>query len=153
MTWSCGTLAKAFCYANSLLPPEQKLKLKVMICTHPDHFIDSMANHTLPCVKLSDGQYYAIEPNSHFWSDPDTPAPFIVGKVQVGKPIMHKSIPYEVRKIYSYEEYESKCSEFGKFLKIGSKRDIKTKFILNTIEHLLTYHRQLHLYLSFQRWQ
>ena len=47
--WSCGTEAKTFCYLNSILPKDEQLEVKIMISTHPNHLIDSMANHTLPC--------------------------------------------------------------------------------------------------------
>ena len=59
---SCGQAAKAFCYVNSQLPKTEQLDLKVLFSTDIEHLIDAKEGHTLPCVKLSDGKWHAIEP-------------------------------------------------------------------------------------------
>lgn len=145
--WSCGTVAKTFCYLNSILPKNEQLDVQIMISTHPDHLIDSTANHTLPCVKMSDGKWYAIEPQKNIIENrprhplfPDMP--FIMDELKVGKKIHHikenlADIPYEIRAIMSYPEYKEKCSDFGTFLKFGSKHDKRTKMMLQTIESVL----------------
>ncbi len=147
--WSCGTEAKTFCYLNSTLPKNEQLDVKIMISTHPDHLIDSISNHTLPCVKMGDGKWYALEPTSvaenriHHPKYPDMP--FIMDEIKVGNQIHHikkgmverGNPPYEITAIMSWQEYEEKCSDFGTFLKYGSKRDKKTKAIVATIETVL----------------
>ena len=145
--WSCGTVAKTFCYLNSILPKDEQLDVKIMISTHPDHLIDSMANHTLPCVKMGDGKWHAIEPQRNIIAGrprhpmcPDLP--FIMDEIKVGNKIHHildalTDTPYEIMAIMSWPEYEKKCSDFGTFLKYGSKRDKKTKTIVATIETVL----------------
>lgn len=145
--WSCGTEAKTFCYLNSTLPKNEQLEVKIMISTHPDHLIDSMANHTLPCVKMGDGKWYAIEPQrnivEHRSRHPLYPdIPFIMDEIKVGNKIHHikermAGIPYEITAVMSWPEYEKKCSDFGTFLKYGSKRDRKTKTIVAAIETVL----------------
>ena len=147
--WSCGTEAKTFCYLNSILPKNEQLEVKIMISTHPNHLIDSMANHTLPCVKMGDGKWYALEPTSVAENRIRHPMypdiPFIMDELKVGNKIHHikkgmvekENPPYEITAIMSWQEYEEKCSDFGTFLKYGSKRDKKTKTIVATIETVL----------------
>ncbi|MCQ2581613.1 MAG: hypothetical protein MJ170_01370 [Alphaproteobacteria bacterium] len=148
--WSCGTVAKTFCYLNSQLPKSEQLDLEIMISTHPDHFIDSMSNHTLPCVKMGDGKYYAIEPQKSIIPDrprhPQFPdIPFIMDEIKVGNKIHHilKSIiekgnrPYQIAAIMSWPEYEKNMSDFGNFLRTASIRDKQTKEIIAAIEIIL----------------
>ena len=147
--WSCGTEAKTFCYLNSTLPENEQLDVQIMISTHPDHLIDSMANHTLPCVKMGDGKWYALEPTKvaeNRVRHPKYPdMPFIMDEIKIGKQIHHikkgmverNEKPYEITAIMPWAEYEAKCSDFGTFLKYGSKRDKKTKNIVATIETVL----------------
>lgn len=147
--WSCGTEAKTFCYLNSILPKDEQLEVKIMISTHPNHLIDSMANHTLPCVKMGDGKWYALEPTSVAENRIRHPIypdiPFLMDELKVGNKIHHikkgmverGNPPYEITAIMSWQEYEEKCSDFGTFLKYGSKRDKKTKTIIATIETVL----------------
>ena len=147
--WSCGTEAKTFCYLNSILPKNEQLEVKIMISTHPNHLIDSMANHTLPCVKMGDGKWYALEPTSVAENRIRHPMypdiPFIMDEIKIGNQIHHikkgmverNEKPYEITAIMSWEEYKKKCSDFGTFLKYGSKRDKKTKAMVATIETIL----------------
>jgi len=145
--WSCGTLAKSFCYVNSQLPKSERLDVEIMISTHPDHFIDSMANHTLPCVKMGDGKYYAVEPGGKLVENrPRHPKfvdiPFILSDIAVGKTIYHIKqdtwgIPYKITAIMSWHDYEKNMSDFGNFLRTASIRDKKTKTIIATIETIL----------------
>ena len=145
--WSCGTLAKAFCYLNSQLPESERLTVKILISTHPDHLIDSDGNHTLPCVKMGNGKYYAIEPGGKLVSNrprhPQFPdIPFILSDIAVGKNIYHIKqrmwgIPYKITAIMSWSDYEKNMSDFGKFLRTASVRDKKTKEIIATIETIL----------------
>jgi len=145
--WSCGTLAKAFCYLNSQLPKSERLDVKIMISTHHDHFIDSMANHTLPCVKMGDGKYYAIEPGGKLIENrprhPKFPdIPFILSDIAVGKTIYHikertAGIPYKIAAVMSYHDYEKNMSDFGNFLRTASIRDKRTKTIVAAIETIL----------------
>jgi hypothetical protein len=145
--WSCGTVAKAFCYLNSQLPKSERLDVQIMISTHPDHLIDSRSNHTLPCVKMGDGKWYAIEPQKDAVDDrprhpmyPDLP--LILDDIRVGNIIHHikprmLGIPYEITAVMSWQEYEEKCSDFGTFLKYGSKLDKKTRTVIAAIETVL----------------
>ena len=147
--WTCGTEAKTFCYLNSTLPKDEQLEVKIMISAHPDHLIDSMANHTLPCVKMGDGKWYALEPTKVAENRIRHPIypdmPFIMDELKVGNQIHHikkgmverGNPPYEITAIMSWPEYEEKCSDFGTFLKYGSKRDKKTKTIVGAIETVL----------------
>ncbi len=145
--WSCGTVAKTFCYLNSIQPKDEQLELKILISTHPDHLIDSMVNHTLPCVKMGDGKWHAIEPQRNIVENrprhpmyPDMP--FIMDEIKVGNKIHHimkhmVDVPFEIMAVMSWPEYEEKCSDLGNFLKIGSKRDKRTQMLLAAIETVL----------------
>ncbi|MBR1954094.1 MAG: hypothetical protein IKA25_03415 [Alphaproteobacteria bacterium] len=145
--WSCGTVAKTFCYLNSILPENEQLDLKIMISTHPDHLIDSMVNHTLPCVKMGDGKWYAIEPQRDIIDNrprhPNYPdVPFIMDEIKVGNKVHHIlenliDTPYEIMAVMSWPEYTNKCSDFGTFLKYGARHDKKTKMLVATIEKVL----------------
>ena len=151
MQWSCGTVAKLFCYLNEGLPPDEQLDTKIMISTHPDHLIDSMSNHTLPCVKMGDGKdarYYAIEPSRNVIENrprhPKYPEiPFILDDIKVGGDIHHIKPhccdkPYKIAAIMSYSEYEQNMSDFGQFLRTASVRDETTQKIVEDIEKILT---------------
>ena len=82
---SCGTAAEAFKYENSLLNNDEKLAdIKFINSTRWDKFHDGMSGHTLPCIKLADGKYYAIDPQI-----PDNEPKFILSKLEVGNNIYH----------------------------------------------------------------
>ena len=131
------------------MPQDEQLEVKIMISTHPDHLIDSMANHTLPCVKMGDGKWYALEPTKVADNTPHHPMypdiPIIMDELKIGNKIQHikrgmverKAPPYIITAIMSWPEYEEKCSDFGTFLKYGSRRDKKTKMIVAAIEKTL----------------
>ena len=140
-TMSCGHRAKLFCYINS--KQKSPLDVKIMISTTADHFIDSWENHTLPCVKMSDGQYYAIDPgivineNTPIEKLPIISKPVIVGK-QVEHILQHfKDKQSKVMALMSWPEYEKQCSVFEKFLEIASERDDETKIIFSEIKQIL----------------
>lgn len=84
---SCGTAAEAFKYENSLLSDDEKLAdtdLKFINSTRWDKLHDGLSGHTLPCIKLNDGEYYAIDPQL-----PNNEPEFILSKLQVGDNIYH----------------------------------------------------------------
>ena len=171
--WSCGTLAKSFCYVNSNLKEilkeikthkrfkndidaleketgsleniEPLKEVQIMISTHPEHFIDGMRAHTLPCVKMGDGKWYAIEPNvkSTIKDYPQHPVysgiPLILDEIKVGGQIHHIlqiiTVPYEIRSVLSWKEYEQ--LGFDGALKHFYKHDKNTKMFFGTIETIL----------------
>lgn len=141
---SCGHAAKAFCYINSQLPKDERLDVAIMISVRSDHLIDAMYAHTLPCVKMSDGKYQAIDPQVTMTkSNPSVP--FISGEIKEGNIIHHilpaiieeGNQPYKITKILSWEEYETKLSDFSKFLDVASERKGKTKLVCGTIKTVL----------------
>lgn len=156
--WSCGTLAKSFCYKNSIVDKDKVEKgvkkfesipledIRIMISVHPDHLIDAMYTHTLPCVKIG-GRWYAIEPNQkqinkNYQKHPDYPdVPFILDEIKIGKKVHHIlngiDIPYEITAFMTYDEYKDKMSCFANFMKIVSKRDKLLKKQIGTIETIL----------------
>lgn len=82
---SCGNAAEAFKYENSLLNNDEKLAdIKFITSTRWDKFHNGMSGHTLPCIKLADGEYYAIDPQL-----PDNEPKFILSKLEVGNNIYH----------------------------------------------------------------
>ena len=162
--WSCGTLAKSFCWVNSKLkdilgqmPREHKKQLereigtiddikpfdevRIMISVHPDHLIDAMDCHTLPCIKMDDGKWHAIEPNTKQTEPEHKDYPIIQDEIKVGGKIHHifsgMDTPFEIRQFMSWAKYESDMSDFKKFLKTTSKRDKQTEFIIGQIETVL----------------
>ena len=144
---TCGQKAKAFCYVNSLLPPDEQLELRIMMSTAMDHLVDGGHGHTLPCVKMSDGKWYAIEPNPHIIKNrpkhPQYPdIPFILDNISVGKEIHHildgiEDKPYKVMKMMPWEEYEREMSDFTKFLAASVERDETSQFLIASIEKIL----------------
>ncbi|MCQ2599611.1 MAG: hypothetical protein MJ187_04555 [Alphaproteobacteria bacterium] len=145
---SCGQAAKAFCYVNSQLPKEQQLNLKVLFSTDTDHLIDAMAGHTLPCVKLSDGKWHAIEPQIK----PEKEYPgfqFVCDNVQVGDDIWHQlsvikaqGRPYKITKIVTPQEHENVYSDFGNFLDVSMVHTGKMKFICSALKIALQNHKK-----------
>ena len=81
---SCGQAAKAFCYVNSQLPKDEQLDLKVLFSTDIEHLVDAKEGHTLPCVKLSDGKWHAIEPQIQPEKDKQPGFQFVCDDVKVG---------------------------------------------------------------------
>ena len=141
---SCGHAAKAFCYINSQLPKDRRLDVAIMISVRSDHLIDAMECHTLPCVKMSDGKYHALDPQVKMTkSNPNVP--FISGEIKKGNIIHHilpaivaeGNFPYKITKVLSWEEYEAKLSDFSKFLDVASERKGKVKLICGTIKSVL----------------
>ena len=171
--WSCGTLAKDFCYVNANLHKilkelkthksfkqdieklEQDIgplenieplkELQVMISTHPEHLIDGMMGHTLPCVKMDDGKWYAIEPNvkstvANYPQHPKYPGiPLIMDEIKVGNNIHHIfkgiDVPYEIRSVLPWSEYEK--LGFSGALKCFYKHDKNTQMLFGLIETVL----------------
>ena len=151
--WSCGTVARTFWYINSEL---QKITnrsdlnpfedVRIMLSVHPDHEIDGSYGHTLPCIKMPDGKWHAIEPNpntiKNYPQHPQYPRlPIILDEIKVGNKVHHilpgMDVPYEITAFMSYQEYIEKCSSFGSFLKFYTKRDKKTKIQIGEIESIL----------------
>lgn len=141
---SCGHLAKAFCYINSQLPKDKQLDVAIMISVRSDHLIDAMEGHTLPCVKMSDGKYHALDPQVKM-TKANPNVPFVSGEIKEGNIIHHilpaiveeGNFPYKITKVLSWEEYETKLSDFSKFLDIASERKGKTKLVCGGIKTIL----------------
>ena len=133
---TCGHWAKAFAYENSLLPKDEQLDIKTMVSTHPDHLIDSLSNHTLPCVKMDDGSYYAIDPQVR-----DVDLPMIQTPIKVGATIKHiigglKNEPeYKIMALIDWTD--KRLYNFDTFTKMASERNEKTKEIVAEIEDVL----------------
>jgi hypothetical protein len=144
---SCGQAAKAFCYVNSQLPEQERLDLKVLFSTDVEHLVDAMVGHTLPCVKLSDGKWHAVEPQiapTKYISKEQPGFHFVCDDVFVGGEIWHelKSIkdkkrPYIITKLVSPEEHQNIYSDFGAFLDASMVHDKKTAFICSIIRFVL----------------
>ena len=164
--WSCGTLAKAFCYVNSNLKkilgklkehepfkedikqlendigPLENIKpfdeVRIMISVHPEHFIDAMHGHTLPCVQMEDGKWHAIEPNTQNTLEEYKQYPVIQDEIKIGNQIHHiyqgMDKPYEIMAFMSYEDYLKQG--FRGFLKVASKMDVTSQMICTSIETL-----------------
>ena len=134
--FSCEHVAKAFVYENSLLPKDEQLDIKIMVSTHPDHLIDSMANHTLPCIRMGDYNYYAIDPQVR-----DVDLPMIKTPIKVGGTIKHiigglKNEPkYKIMALLDWTD--ERLYSFNKFTKMASDRSNKTKKIIEQIESVL----------------
>ena len=93
---------------------------------------------------MSDGKYQAIDPQVTMTkSNPSVP--FISGEIKEGNIIHHilpaiieeGNQPYKITKILSWEEYETKLSDFSKFLDVASERKGKTKLVCGTIKTVL----------------
>ena len=141
---SCGQAAKAFCYVNSILPKDEQLDLKVLFSTDVEHLIDAKEGHTLPCVKLSDGKWHAIEPQIQPEKDKQPGFQFVCDDVKVGGEIWHqlKSIkekgrPYQITKIVTPEEHATTYSDFGKFLEASMVHKGKIGFVCSSLKLIL----------------
>jgi len=141
---SCGQAAKAFCYVNSTLPKEDQLDLKILFSTDIEHLIDGKEGHTLPCVKLSDGKWHAIEPQIQPEEDKQPGFEFVCDNVVEGGEIWHqlKSIkekgrPYQITKIVTPEEHATTYSDFGKFLEASTVHKGIFSFLCPTIKIIL----------------
>ena len=141
---SCGQAAKAFCYVNSQLPKDEQLDLKVLFSTDIEHLIDAKEGHTLPCVKLSDGKWHAIEPQIQPEKDKQPGFQFVCDDVKVGGEIWHqiKSIkekgrPYQITKIVTPEEQATTYSDFGKFLEATMVHNGELGFVCSTLRLIL----------------
>lgn len=141
---SCGHAAKAFCYINSQLPKDERLDVAIMISVRSDHLIDAMEGHTLPCVKMSDGKYHALDPQVKI-TKANPNVPFIQGEIREGNIIHHilpaiieeGNYPYKITKLLSWEEYETKLSDFSKFLDVASERKGKVELVCGAIKTVL----------------
>ena len=141
---SCGQAAKAFCYVNSQLPKEEQLNLKVLFSTDIEHLIDAKEGHTLPCVKLSDGKWHAIEPQIQPEKNKQPGFQFVCDDVKVGGEIWHqlesikeKGRPYLITKIVTPEEQVTTYSVFSKFLEASMVHKGRMKFISSTLKLIL----------------
>ena len=140
---SCGQAAKAFCYVNSQLPKDEQLNLKVLFSTDIEHLIDAKEGHTLPCVKLSDGKWHAIEPQIK----PNKEYPgfnFVCDDVKAGGEIWHllesikkKGRPYLITKIVTPQEQLDTYSDFGKFLQASMVHKGKMALICSALKVIL----------------
>jgi hypothetical protein len=133
---SCGQAAKAFCYVNSTLPKNEQLDLKVLFSTDVEHLIDGRAGHTLPCVRLSDGKWHAIEPQIQPQKGTFPGFEFVCDDVQVGGEIWHqlegikkKGRPYQITKIITPQEHATTYSDFGKFLAASTVHKGRSAFV------------------------
>ena len=140
--FSCGNAAKAFCEINRRLG--NPLDIKIMLSTRKDHLIDGMIGHTLPCIKMNDGKYHAVDPQIAPGSRENNKYGFEFIKEDIVKGgIVHhllKStnlIGYDfiITDIVSVEEHEDpkKLSNFHNFIKRSTIIDKKTQFILSSL--------------------
>lgn len=153
---SCGQAAKAFCYVNSQLPKGKQLDLMILLSTDIENLVDGKAGHTLPCVKLSDGKYHAIEPQIA----PTKEKPgfqFVSDDVKVGGEIWHlskeikeKGRPYKITKIVTPEYQANELSDFGRFLDESTIRKGKLGFLCSSIK-LILQHQKLEQYKNQNR--
>ena len=142
---SCGQYAKAFCYIHDKLVEKKEIEpldLQIMVSTNINYLSTAQHGHTLPCVKMGDGKWYAIEPNQNTKENyPTNPQygelPLIFGEIKVGNKINHilKGVddPYKIMAIMPWKEYEEKLSDFANFLKVSTEWDKNTKIMLSAI--------------------
>ena len=121
---SCGNAAAAFAYVNSTLPKEEQIpldKLMFINSTHWKHLADGMSGHTIPCVKMADGNFYAMDPQKYHREEG---VEIILSQVAVGNKICHllksqdmvNNQPYMITRITSPDEYSKKYRDFDKFI-------------------------------------
>ncbi len=105
--FSCGNKAKAFQYVNAHpekypnFPFKTIPDVKIITTTCWNNLDDGMSGHTVPCVKMADGNYYAVDPVNQ-------DAIFIVSKIQQGNTIYHllnsmQNTPYRIMQITDTE--------------------------------------------------
>ena len=68
---SCANAADAFLAVNKTLPePIPEKDIRILNSTHFDHLLDGKSGHVIPCIKMPDGTWFAVEPqrtaNGHF---------------------------------------------------------------------------------------
>lgn len=152
---SCGNAAKAFTYLNSVIPAynEKLLKeghssdellepldLKIIHTTDPEHIIDGQVGHTVPCVKMSDGKYRALDPQLALWhldvKDEKNWGPehkfgfhFLDGNIIDGGSVRHlinsfHNKEFPIVRILTVAEHD-KCVSHTEFRNMTTKRDKK----------------------------
>lgn len=137
---SCGQAAKAFCYVHDKLVKNGEIKhplnLRVLLSTDVEHLIDGMAGHTLPCVKMSDGKWHAIEPQIQPKKGEYPGFQFVCDDVKVGGDIWHllesikkQNRPYRIMKIVTWKYQETQLCDFARFLKESTIRKGKIGWI------------------------
>lgn len=146
---SCGGAAKAFYYVDQHLsdyiPGAQNglLDTQIMFSNDPEHLIDGKSGHTLPCIKMSDGKYHALDPQIPV--DKKNPQlPLIQDEIVVGGQINHilpsiaeKGRPYKIMKIVSPQELESTYLSFENFIRDTTEHKGKTAELCNRLVVLL----------------
>ena len=123
---SCGNAATAFAYVNSTLPDNEKIpyeNLMFITTTHWRNLDNGMSGHTIPCVKMADGNFYAVDPQRYINGKVD----FIISELKVGNKIYHllkseemAGQPYMITGFTSPDEYGEKYSNFKRFLQEAS---------------------------------
>ena len=68
---SCANAADAFLAVNKILPePIPEEDIRILNSTKFDHLLNGKSGHVIPCVKMPDGTWFAVDPqrtaNSHF---------------------------------------------------------------------------------------
>lgn len=119
---SCGNAASAFAYVNSILPEKEQIpsdKLMFLTSTHWQHLSDGMTGHTIPCIKMNDGNLYACDPQI---KPTKSGIEFIVSEIKEENAIHHilkgcGPEPYIITRIISPQEYAEKYNVFEAFIK------------------------------------
>jgi len=135
---SCGNAADAFAYINSVLPSEQQIPLDRLLflnSTQWNYLHDGMRGHTIPCIKMQDGNWYAVDPQKQ---PTKSGIEFITYELKPGNKIYHilknhTGVPYMITKIISPDDYYE-IAKGGRFLnELGKVSPDKAKVFLQSI--------------------
>lgn len=135
---SCGNAADAFAYVNSVLPPEQQIpsdRLLFLSSTQWNYLHDGMRGHTIPCIKMQDGNWYAVDPQKQ---PTKSGVEFITSELKPGNKIYHilknhTGVPYMITKVTSPDNYYEIAKNEKFWDELGKVSPDKAKVFLQSI--------------------
>lgn len=132
---SCGNAATAF--ADLAKDKISSDKIMLLNSTCWNHLHDGMVGHTVPCIKMEDGNFYAIDPQKGLGENKTVK--FIKFGQNIGDTIYHilqghKNKPYMITKFTTPQEYQKLSNSRDDFLNnLGKVSPDKAKTFLRKI--------------------
>lgn len=135
---SCGNAASAFAYVNSTLPPTEQIpsdRIMFLSSTQWNFLHDGMSGHTIPCIKMDDGNWYAVDPQKQ---PNKSGIEFITSEIKPGNKIYHilgshTGIPYMITELTSPDDYYEIVKDGGFWDNLGKVAPDKAKVFLKSI--------------------
>ena len=135
---SCGNAASAFAYVNSTLPPTEQIpsdRILFLSSTQWNFLHDGMHGHTIPCIKMDDGNWYAVDPQKQ---PNKSGIEFITSEIKPGNKIYHilnsnSGTPHMITKLTTAQDYYEIVRYGGFWDELGKVAPDKAKVFLKSI--------------------